>query len=488
MPSQGRTSLRRKLGGRRPTGRVALLIPLVAIVAVAAVAEGWSDAETRASLAGIHRIKHVIIVMQENRSFDSYFGTYPGADGLPVKNGHFRACVPSRKAHQCFHPFHDRKDRNNGGPHQNSDAVADIDGGKMSGFINQVISSQHGAWCRAHPDWPNCSIGPRQTDVMGYHTAREIPNYWKYAENYVLQDHMFEPNLGWSLPAHLYAVSGWAAKCTSPTDPMSCTSDPYKPGRPGAPRPKGLQYAWTDLTYLMHAHHVSWRYYIAAGRSPDCADGDIACPAHKQAANLHSIWNPLPQFTDVAQDGQQHNVQDARRYFAAARSGTLPSVSWVIPNQRTSEHPRAMVSAGQKWVTRLIDAAMRGPDWNSTAIFVVWDDWGGFYDHVVPPSVDQNGYGLRVPGLVISPYARTGVVDHQTLSFDAYLKFIEDDFMSGQRIDPATDGRPDSRPDVRENAPGLGNLMADFNFSQKPRPPMILAPCPRRYAFHAHCS
>ena len=238
MPSQGRTSLRRKLGGRRPAGRVALLIPLVAIVAVAAVAEGWSDAETHASLAGIHRIKHVIIVMQENRSFDSYFGTFPGADGLPVKNGQFRACVPSRKAHTCFHPFHDRKDRNNGGPHQNSDAVADIDGGKMNGFINQVISSQHGAWCRAHPDWPNCSIGPRQTDVMGYHTAREIPNYWKYAESYVLQDHMFEPNLGWSLPAHLYAVSGWAAKCTSPTDPMSCTSDPYKPGRPGAPRPK----------------------------------------------------------------------------------------------------------------------------------------------------------------------------------------------------------------------------------------------------------
>jgi phospholipase C len=95
---------------------------------------------------------------------------------------------------------------------------------------------------------------------------------------------------------------------------------------------------------------------------------------------------------------------------------------------------------------------------------------------------------LRVPGLVISPYARTDVVDHQTLSFDAYLKFIEDDFMSGQRINPATDGRPDSRPDVRENAPRLGNLTADFNFSQQPRPPMILAPCPRRYAFHTHCS
>src|SRR4029077_10329870 len=109
-----------------------------------------------------------------------------------------------------------------------------------------------------------------------------------------------------------------------------------------------------------------------------------------------------------------------------------------------------------------------------TAIFVAWDDWGGFYDHVRPPSVDENGYGLRVPGLVISAYARKGFVDHQTLSFDAYAKFIEDDFLGGQRLNPATDGRPDPRPDVREDEPILGNLEADFNFSQAPRKPVLL--------------
>ena len=119
---------------------------------------------------------------------------------------------------------------------------------------------------------------------------------------------------------------------------------------------------------------------------------------------------------------------------------------------------------------------MRGPEWRSTAIFLSWDDWGGFYDHVAPPRVDQNGYGLRVPGLVISPYARKGFVDHQTLSFDAYVKFIEDDFLGGRRLDPATDGRPDPRPDVRERAPQLGNLVRDFDFSQKPRRPLILTP------------
>jgi len=121
---------------------------------------------------------------------------------------------------------------------------------------------------------------------------------------------------------------------------------------------------------------------------------------------------------------------------------------------------------------------MRGPEWSSTAIFLSWDDWGGFYDHVAPPTVDENGYGLRVPGIVISPYARQGYVDHQVLSFDAYNKFIEDVFLAGQRLDPKTDGRPDSRPDIRENASQLGDLMLDFDFTQVPRAPLVLDPHP----------
>ena len=145
-----------------------------------------------------------------------------------------------------------------------------------------------------------------------------------------------------------------------------------------------------------------------------------------------------------------------------------------MPSGAVSEHPPATSSAGQAYVTSLINAVMRSPDWNSTAIFVAWDDWGGFYDHVVPPVVDANGYGLRVPGLVISAYAKVGYIDHQTLSFDAYVKFIEDDFLNGQRLDPSTDGRPDPRPDVRENAPQLGDIAQAFDFDQPPRPPMIL--------------
>ena len=181
----------------------------------------------------------------------------------------------------------------------------------------------------------------------------------------------------------------------------------------------------------------------------------------------------------MRQNHQLSNITSVTNFTTAAATGHLPDVSWVVPSQAVSEHPRAKVSDGQAYVTGLVNAVMRGPDWNSTAIFLTWDDWGGLYDHVVPPTVDENGYGLRVPGIVISPYARRGYIDHQVLSFDAFAKFIEDRFLRGQRLDPANDGRPDPRPGVRENAAQLGDLISDFDFTQKPRPPMLLPTRPK---------
>jgi phospholipase C len=420
---------------------------------------------------------HVVVIMQENRSFDSYFGTFPGADGIPMRNGVPTVCAPDPVRHDCVRPYHDAADRNSGGPHDHDDAVADIDHGRMDGFVIRARRGRRLA-CAADVDAPGCSLAPRKPDVMGYHDARDIPNYWSWARGYVLQDHLFESDTSWSLPSHLYMVSAWSAHCTRRGDPTSCTSAVQGPGSPpGAPQNatgRRPDYAWTDVTWLLHKDHVSWRYFVFPGEQPDCADGDMFCKAVPQRAKTPGIWNPLPWFDTVHEDHQLNDIAPVSTFFEEARTGTLPSVSWITPAQKVSEHPPASIAAGQAYVTSLVDALMKSPDWSSTAIFVAWDDWGGFYDHVRPPKVDGQGYGLRVPGLLISPWARHGYVDHQTLSFDAYLKFIEDDFLGGRRLDPATDGRPDPRPDVRESAKGLGNLLSEFDFSQHPSRPRLL--------------
>src|SRR5262249_28916927 len=148
------------------------------------------------------------------------------------------------------------------------------------------------------------------------------------------------------------------------------------------------------------------------------------CPSRASNAPTNPIWNPLTNFTDVAQDNELGNIQSIDQFRAAASSGTLPAISWIMPTFWVSDHPNAWVSDGQAWVTILVNDIMRGRDWSSTAICVAWDDWGSFYDHVIPPVIDGNGDGFRVPSLVISPYAKQHYIDHQTLSFDAYLKFI----------------------------------------------------------------
>ncbi len=434
---------------------------------------GGTSTSGPAGDAGIHKIRHVIVIMQENRSFDSYFGTFPGADGIPMRDGRPVPCLPEPGGSRCVRPTHDPLDHDVGGPHQAGDALADIDGGRMDGFVRRAVGAIRSKRCRTEPGIalaPGCAGGLR-LDVVDYHDGREIPNYWTYARRFVLQDHMFAPNLGWSLPSHLFLVSGWSARCSDPRDPATCES---ALNRLDPDLSVGPEYGWTDLTYLLHRAGVSWAYYLEQGYQPDCDDGAITCPHRPQKVGVPEIWNPLPDFVTVHGDGELGNVRPASDFFSAAAKGTLPAVSWVVPNARDSEHPPALVSRGQAWVTSLVDAVMRGPDWPSSAIFLAWDDWGGFYDHVRPPVVDPSGYGLRVPGLVISPYPCPGYVDHQVLSFDAYLKFIEDDFLAGERLDPATDGRPDPRPDVRENATLLGDLSKDFDFDQPPRPPLLL--------------
>ena len=429
---------------------------------------------------GIFKLDHLIFIVQENRSFDHYFGTYPGADGLEMVGGVPTNCVPDPVLGRDSCVYHTSMDEFIGGPHSRPSALTAINGGAMNGFIDALPPTPR--WCVDRATLA-CTgfLGPeRQPDVMSYLTRGNIPNYWAYADAFVLQDRMFAPTDGWTLPAHLFLISGWSAYCYDPGDPMSCISNvDLREEHQRFEYGEAPIYAWTDITWLLDRGGVSWGYYVAPGtcsfppchgRAPDSPEGTT--PASK---------NPLPGFATLYETEQQDHILDYRRFERSARHGTLPSVSWVVPGDGVSEHPQSSrgVAAGMAHVTRIVNSVMRGPDWDSSAIFITWDDWGGFYDHVVPPLADENGYGLRVPALLVSPYARRGFVDHQTLTFDAYLKLIEDRFLDGQRLDPSTDGRPDARPVVREALPLLGDLALAFDFDRKPRAPLILDPTPR---------
>jgi phospholipase C len=465
----------------RRRGRVVVLAAVAALAVVPTVlARNAASASSglRVSLvaspasAGISSIKHVIVIMQENRSFDHYFGMYPGADGIPVDaNGKPTVCENDPQTGTCVYPWHDPSDISNGGPHGSASAVGDINKGAMNGFIVQYENSVKS--CQKKPGSVDCGVPKPQPDVMSYKLRSDLPEYWAYADNYVLQDHLFAPGLTWSLPQHLFMVSGWSARCYQQDAPMSCENE--VDGVDDARFQSSPNYAWTDITQSLAKNSVSWGYYVFDGSEPDCVNPqDLTCIPLPQSAQSGSIWNPLPFFTDVKVDKQLGNIQSVDNFAAAARNGTLPAVSWVVPTASVSEHPPATLSDGRKYVTYMINQVMQGPDWNSSAIFLAWDDWGGFYDHVVPPKIDVNGAGLRVPGLLISPYAKQGFVDHATYTFDSYLKFIEDDFLGGQRLDPTTDGRPDPRPVVAENYPGLGDLTNEFDFTQAPRPPLVI--------------
>jgi uncharacterized protein (TIGR03437 family) len=363
---------------------------------------------------GLNKIQHFVFIMQENRSFDHYFGTYPGVEGLPPG-----ICIPN-PAGACVAPYHDTNVINQGGAHNWANALNCIDGGLMDGFITGAV-------------------GP-PGDVMGWHDHTDLPNYWDYAQLYVLQDRLFESITSYSLPAHLYMLAAQSG------------------GYIGTGQPYPSSFTFTEITELLTSGKVDWRYYVNRGKTAGAADGGVMDIDSDETT--YTYWNPLPAFPVVANDPTQFSrLTNATQFYTDAQNGTLPQVSWVIPNSDLSEHPPGSIATGMNYVTGLVNAVMNSPEWNSTAIFIAWDDWGGFYDHVDPPQVDQYGLGIRVPGLVISPYARQGYVDHKTYSFESWLRLVEERF----GVMPMTG---------RDNA---ANDMSDaFDFTQQPRAPVVL--------------
>ena len=331
---------------------------------------------------------------------------------------------------------------------------------------------------------------------MGYHDAREIPNYWAYAQNFVLDDHMFEPNRSWSLPAHLYMVSAWSALLHEARRPDELPQRHHaargQPPNHGGVRDRRRSirrshFAWTDLTYLLHRDHVSWGYYIeqgTRGRLRQRRD-DLRAAAAGVGKGLHDVpasGTRCRSSTTSTQDGQTGNVQDV------STASTRPRAPGRCPRSPGSCRIRPTPSTRRRQVTRRAGVRHR-PDQHDHARART-----GTAPRSSSPGTTgaastttsrrrrstRNGYGLRVPAIVISPYAKRGL--HRppdAVSFDAYIKFIEDDFLGGQRLDPRPTAAPTPGPTSARTRPILGNLAKDFDFTQTPRPPMLLPLHPR---------
>lgn len=368
----------------------------------------------------ITAIQHTVFIINENHTFDNFFGTFPGAEGTTsgeLSNGQWI-------------PVSVLPDRYQGATLCNSwdCSIQAIDAGKMDKF--DVISG-----------------GTRSAYTQV--TEQEIPNYWAYASHFALADHYFTSVHGPSLPNHLFTIaaqsggaidnggnSGSAINCDGSVSGSVPVIDEY-----GNLSQHSPCFDFKTLPDALEQARISWRYYDEHG-------GILSSIGHIRNSVL---WN--------------EGVLSSAQFLADAKSGQLPAVSWLLPPAGDSGHPPDSVCASENWIVSVLNAVMQGPDWNSTAVFVTWDDFGGFYDHVAPPQVDQFGLGPRVPLLIISPYAKAGYVSHTVYDHSSVLKFIET--------------RYNLQPLATRDA-AASNMLDSFDFSAAPQPPLLLQPrtCP----------
>ena len=343
-------------------------------------------------------LKHIFIIVEENHSFDNYFGYYPGVNGLanavPQPDPNSTVPVAPFEINQATIP----KDL----CHYTSCARADYNGGKMDGFLSKA--------------------GENNVETMGYFNPKLIPYYWDYAYQYVLFDNWYTPFMGPSLPNHIYLLAGQS----------------------GALVNNNITYKFTFPTIVneLDASNVSWVYYAGEHYSTNG-------------------WNPLPSdLPYLKAHPKLQGLNETTDFPGAIKKANFPSVAWLMPEtDALSEHPPYDVTQGEQAVVKEINDIMQSRYWSSSAIILTWDDYGGWYDNASPPQVDQHGLGFRVPAMIISPYAKQGMVDH-TLSEDAStLKLIETVF---------------HLPSLGTRDVKASDLLDAFNFNQNPRSPLVL--------------
>ncbi|MDG6966648.1 MAG: hypothetical protein JRN58_10360 [Nitrososphaerota archaeon] len=359
----------------------------------------FASAATTTSAPANIPIKHIFIIMQENHTFDNYFGYYPG-----VTNGLANATAQRWPNGTVVAPFEINSSTIASSPtllcHFQHCARAAYNNGKMNGFLQAE----------------NSSI------TMGYFNPKLIADYWDYASRYVLLDNLYSSFMGPSLPNHVYLIAGTSGGWTNDST--------------------NAVFNFPTITQELDAANVSWVYY---------------------AGDHYGVngWNPLPgDIPYLATHPQLQGLKESVNFPADILKPNFPSVAWIMPEtDQISEHPPYNVTAGMLSVVSEVNDIMQSPYWSSSMIFVTWDDYGGWYDNAVPPQVDQYGYGFRVPGLIISPYAKTGYIDNTVLEFSSTLKFIETVF---------------HLPSLGTRDATANNILQAFNFNQAPQAPMIL--------------
>jgi phospholipase C len=362
-------------------------------------------------------IKHIITILQENHTYDNYFGTYPRGDGLPPDT-----CVPVDPRHpkgKCVRPFHigDNGILSRDLDHSAATHRLQYDHGRLDGFVSALnLRNQDGRL------------------ALGYRDGRDLPYYWNLADKYVLYDRFFSSAAAGSYFNHVYWVTGG-------------------PGEGYDRFPPGGYKKITTIFDRLDAAGVSWKFYVQ-NYEPRLNFRTIRQFPGNRASQV--IWVPLlniPRYLDNPR--LRSHIVDLDQYYTDLHDGTLPAVSYVAP-AGPSEHPPSNIASGEAFVGTMINALIASREWKNSAFLLAYDDWGGWYDHVKPPQVDRYGYGFRVPAILVSPYAKRGVIDHTTLDFTSILRFIEDNW----RLKPL--GARDAR---------ANSIASGLDFSKPPRAP-----------------
>jgi phospholipase C len=363
-------------------------------------------------------IEHLVVVMQENHTFDNYFGTYPGANGIPA--GTKMPIDPKNPLAGFVTPWHIGNATITDLNHSAANFKDQYDNGKMDGFVS--------------------ALNARNQDgklAMGYFDGTDIPYYWNLADNYVLFDQFFSSARDGSGPNHMFWVAG-----TSPTAPKGGTLQQVLANTP-------------TIFDELQAAGISWKFYVQN------YDPTITYRNLNNAGNRESqvIWVPLLNYDRFIDDPNLSNhIVDLNQYYIDLHNGTLPAVAYIAPSG-ASEHPPSSLSSGQRFIKSILQELMRSSAWQSSAFILAYDDWGGWFDHVTPPQVDEYGYGARVPAILVSPYAKKGYIDSTMLDFTSILKFIEQNWNLA----------PLAVRDMYAN-----NILSAFDFTHPPRIPTFI--------------